>query len=87
MAEQNKKPIVAIRNVLAFTAGVIWTSQTGLDYAQYPLSSVFHASISGLGAVFGADLVGNIMPPLTNVMVIGTLSASCVYYGSKLLNK
>ena len=77
--------LVPIRNIIAFTAGVLWTAQKGTDYAEFPISSVFSASISGLGAVLGADFVGNLMPPVTNIMIIGTLSVSCFYYGSKLL--
>ena len=77
--------LVPIRNIIAFTAGVLWTTERGTDYAAFPISTVFCASISGLFAVIGADFVGNLMPPVTNIMIIGTLGVSCFYYGSELL--
>lgn len=78
--------VTVCRKLLAFTAGFIWSVNKKRDFVEFPISSIALGSFSALGAMWVSDLVAGMVPPITDYLLIATLSASCYHYGNKLVN-
>lgn len=63
-----------------FMIGFIYSFKFNKRTLQYPLSTIFDSALSGFLTAWGADIVGNFIPPNLRFIIPLTAIASCIYY-------